>query len=772
MQSFTQKVNEYLTEHLGKSFIEATLKERYEAIARAALDTINKNSLHEDKRAFYLSAEFLIGRMVYSNLYNLGLLDEAKALYAQSGLDIAELEDVEDAALGNGGLGRLAACFLDSAATHNIPLDGYGIRYRYGLFKQDIENGFQRESADDWQAIGDPFSTRVDAERVKVDFADYSVWAVPYDMPVIGYEGKCVNTLRLWQAEAVDSFNFDLFNKSEYDTAVSARTDAEAISAVLYPNDETQKGKELRLRQQYFFSSAALKDIIRKFKIKCGADFDELPSYCAIQLNDTHPTIAIPELLRILINEEHLDEDKALRIVNAVFAYTNHTVMAEAMEKWDVTLIGKLLPDVYAYIVLLNNRLLRYLNDKSIAQDKYRIIDSGKVHMARLAVYATHSVNGVAKLHTEILKDDVLHEWYELYPNRFSNKTNGITQRRWLCVCNAELSQFITEKIGDAWIKELNELKRMLPYASDKAALAQFSNIKQIKKNQLAEYVQRHDNIVLNPHFIFDVQAKRMHEYKRQLLNILSVLDIYYGIKDGSIKGFKPTAFIFAGKAAPGYARAKGVIKLIGEVGKLLENDKDVKDLLKVVFLPNYNVSYAEKLMPAADISEQISTAGTEASGTGNMKLMLNGAVTMGTWDGANIEIANEAGIKNEYIFGARVEDINKIKDTYSPYDLYNKEPCIKRVMDTLIDGTLYDGGTGIFRELYDSILRGASWHKADQYYLLLDLLPYTSARLAANADYGSEAFAQKCFINMASAGYFSSDRTVREYANEIWNIK
>ncbi len=779
-ESFKKYVEETLkTEFNRSSIAEATKRELYHAFSRAAIACAYDKAeprAKDAKRACYFSAEFLIGRLIYDNLLNLGLTEAARELLNENGFDFGIFEDVEDAALGNGGLGRLAACFLDSAATHSIPLDGYGIRYKYGLFKQSIEDGFQTEAADNWQRFGDPWSVRRDDEAVIVSFGDGAVKAVPYDMPVIGYGVGCVNTLRLWQSEPIDEFDFDSFNKNDRTKAVEQQFDAQLISAVLYPNDETYEGKVLRLKQQYFFSSASLQDIIRKYKAQFGCDFSKLADMYAIQLNDTHPTVSIPELMRILVDGENVPFDDAFEIVKKVFSYTNHTVMVEALEKWSCRLFIDVIPEVYDFVIMLDRRLREELRGRGIStgeMGKFVIIDhSRNIHMARLAVYATHSTNGVAGLHTEILKNDVLKDWYKLYPERFNNKTNGITQRRWLALSNPELSAFITERIGEGWITDLDELKKLEPYAEDFESLRRFAEIKQIKKHQLSEYIEKHDGVKLDSSFIFDIQVKRLHEYKRQLLNAFSILDIYFGIKDGRIKSFTPTAFIFGAKAAPGYYRAKGIIKFINEIADLVNNDEDVSGLMKVVFVANYNVSYAEKLMPAADISEQISTAGTEASGTGNMKFMLNGAVTLGTYDGANVEIVAEAGEDNEYIFGARVEEINAIKADYDPNKIYSFEPRVKRVVDTLIDGTLDDGGTGMFEELYNAILKGASWHQPDHYFLLLDLLPYCEAKLRANADYaeGNE-FVRKCFMNVVNSGRFSSDRTVKQYAQEIWQV-
>ena len=777
MKSEFKKDIEKALEFRGKTVENATVIELYNAVSKAACVYAEKNSEKKEniKRASYLSAEFLVGRLIYNNLMNLGLLEETKEILAKGGRDISVFEEIEDDALGNGGLGRLAACFLDSAATHDIPLDGYGIRYRYGLFKQTIEDGFQREYADDWLRCTDPWSVRREEDAKKIEYADQTVWAVPYDMPVIGYDSKCVNTLRLWQCEPENRFDFDKFNKNKRVESVEERLAAEQISDILYPNDETYEGKRLRIKQEYFFSAASVRDMIDKFEKKYGAVWNRFPETYAIQLNDTHPVIAIPEFMRILVDEKNVPFAQAFDIAQKTFAYTNHTVMAEALEKWSTALFFSVVPKVYDFVVLIDRKMRLELAEKGITGEeakKYHIISDGTIHMARLAIYAGHSINGVAWIHTEILKNDALKEWYAIYPERFNNKTNGITQRRWLALANPQLSEFITERIGSGWIKELDELEKLAPYAEDKAALNEFMSIKAQKKQELAEYIKAHDGVTVDPSFIFDIQIKRLHEYKRQFLNALSILYIYFGIKEGRIKSINPTAFIFGAKAAPGYYRAKGVIKLINEIGRLVNNDPDVNKMMQVVFVANYNVSYAEKLTPAADISEQISTAGTEASGTGNMKLMLNGAVTLGTWDGANVEIAQQAGEENEYIFGARVEDIERIKSGYSAIKLYKENPLIAQALDALVDGTLSDGGTGMFKELYDSLLIGASWHKPDHYYILHDLIPYCEAKLKAISDYSDrEAFAAKCFMNVVHAGKFSSDRTIKQYAKEIWNV-
>ncbi len=728
------------------------------------------------RRACYFSMEFLVGRAIFNNLLCLGIYDEVNKIFEECGISLNSLEEIEDAALGNGGLGRLAACFLDSAATLNLPLDGYGIRYKYGLFKQKIENGFQKEDIDDWTKYGDCWSTRCDNDAVEIKFSNQTVKAVPYDMPIIGCKTNNIGTLRLWQAEPVKEFDFDLFNQQNYLEASKEKIYAEDISRVLYPNDDTDDGKKLRLKQQYFFCSASLNDILKKHKTKFGT-LENLAEYVTIQLNDTHPVISIPELIRLLMDNEGFSYESAFKTACKVFNYTNHTIMQEALEKWNSKLIEELLPRIYEIIIMVNETLLAEMYSKNIdakAVNNMKIINDNMVHMANMAVYCSSYTNGVAKIHTEILKDTVLDDWYKVFPERFQNKTNGITQRRWLGLCNRELSAFITQLLGnDDWIIDLDKLKEFEKYSDDEETLNKFIQIKSEKKKQLADFIKSKENITINPNSIFDIQIKRLHEYKRQLLNAFSILYIYFGIKDGSIKNISPVTFIFGAKSAPGYRRAKAIIKYINEIAEIISSDNEVNKLINVVFVSNYNVSYAEKLVAAADVSEQISTAGTEASGTGNMKLMLNGAVTLGTLDGANVEIVEEAGAENNYIFGAKVEELKKILPEYNSRKLFSSNEKIRRVVSTLIDGTVSDGGSGDFRELYMSLLDGASWHKPDNYYLLGDLESYVEAKLKSNSDYKNRLdFAKKQWINMCNAGKFSSDRTIKDYAENIWKIK
>lgn len=782
MSKLKNTINLFAASAYNRSVSELNSHQLHDVVSRAVMAHITENwsrsraKDEQKRRAYYLSAEFLVGRAVYNNILCTGLYDELKDVLKELGSDIAKLEEIEDAALGNGGLGRLAACFLDSAATLSLPLDGYGIRYKFGLFKQYFENGFQKETLDDWSRYGDPWSVRRDEESVTISFADGDVKAVPYDMPIIGYGAKHISTLRLWQAEPTDQFDFDLFNDQQYDKAVKNKNRAEDISRVLYPNDSGTAGKILRLRQQYFFSSASLQDIIRRYKAVHGNDYTDFADYVTVQLNDTHPVISVPELIRLLQNDGVGFAD-ALDIATKVFNYTNHTIMQEALEKWDMRIVRKISPEIAKIIVEINKTFKAELKKRGVSQDllpQLLIVQNRTVHMAYLACRCSSYINGVAQIHTEILKDSVLKCWYELYPEKFQNKTNGITQRRWLALCNPELSNLITELLGeDKWICDLDRLKNLEQYADDKSVLDRFIEIKQNNKSRLCDYVKQHDGNTFNTDWIMDVQIKRLHEYKRQLLNALCILELYFEIKEGTLTDFTPTVFLFGAKAAPGYFRAKGIIKLINEIAKLIENDEKVSRYIKVIFVSDYNVSYAEKIVAAADVSEQISTAGTEASGTGNMKLMLNGAVTLGTFDGANIEIVEAAGEENNYVFGARVEDIENQADIYDPLKIYKNDKKIKRCLDALVDGTLDDGGTGMFKELYDAILKGASWHKPDHYYLLLDFNDFLDKKLRVNSDYKDKyAFAKKCWMNMCNAGKFSSDRTIAEYAKDIWKIK
>ena len=748
---------------------EATPQELHEALGEAVMMAISDNwssskkARLQQRKAYYFSAEYLIGRLVYSNLYNLGILDEMKQLFATQGVDLAVLEEIEDAALGNGGLGRLAACFLDSAASCDIPLSGYGLRYKFGLFKQSFdEQGSQKENADDWTKFGDPWSYRRYNHTVKVKFPEHTVLAVPYDVPVIGYGTNNINTLRLWQCEAEEELDFSAFNDQDYLRALDQKNKAEDITRVLYPNDSTLEGKRLRIKQQYVLSSASLQDMLRTFKTAHGNDLSRFADYYAVQLNDTHPAMSIPELIRLLM-DEGMDFDQSFSIAQRTFSYTNHTVMSEALEKWPLDLLGSVVPEIVDIIRRIDEKLQR-------EHPGLFIIKDNTAHMANLSVYVSSYVNGVAEIHSQILKDDLFHDWYQVYPNRFQNKTNGVTPRRWMGLCNPELTQMLKYRIGGDFLKDLDKLSELKPMI-DEDMVRQFNAIKRQKKEQLCKVIAEKEGVQLNPDFIFDVQIKRLHEYKRQLMNALSIVDIYFRLKNGELTNFQPTVYIFGAKSAPGYARAKAIIRYINRIAKLINNDPAVSDKLKVVFVQNYNCSYAEHIIPAADISEQISPAGTEASGTGNMKLMLNGAVTLGTLDGANVEIAQEAGMDNEYIFGHTVQEINNAKDSYCARSIYDTDSHLHRAIDTLVDGTVPTDDAQ--KELYHALLDGASWHKADNYFVLLDYASYMDAKLRVNRDYADRlAFGRKCLENVASGSKFSSDRTIRQYADEIWHIK
>lgn len=728
----------------GKSTIE--LYNEISAFAMSCgLNNVEKPAI---KNAYYLSMEFLIGRSFYNNLMELGVLDETKEILAEKGIDINVFEEIEDAALGNGGLGRLAACFLDSAAGLGLPLHGYGIRYKYGLFKQAIENGFQVELPDDWQRFGDPWSIRRDNEKQLIEFADMKVYAVPYDMPVFG---KRINRLRLFQAEG--------------------SPEAEKISEYLYPADDTEEGKILRLRQEYFFSAAAIRELIEKHIKKYGKSFEKFPEFNVIQLNDTHPVLAIAEFIRILTSEHKVIFYDALEIAKKAFAYTNHTVLPEALECWNAELLKKIIPNIYSILIKIHLKQrdeFTKLNCTGEEIAAMSIYSSNGFSMANLAVYVGKTVNGVAKLHTEILKNSLFKTAYKYFPQKFQNKTNGITQRRWLMLCNSEFSSLLDKAIGNGWRTNISELNKLNRVISDYTQ--EFILIKEEKKRQLFDYIKLQEGIDIPQNFLVFSQVKRLHEYKRQLMTAFAILEIYNGLKDGSIKDFVPSVFIFGAKSAPGYKRAKGIIKFINEIAKKVNADNQTNSLLKVVFIRNYNVSYAEKIVAGTDVSLQVSTAGLEASGTGNMKFMMNGAVTCGTMDGANIEIVELAGRENNYIFGAEVDEIECLKkDGYDP-NTYIK--LHKKAVESLIDGTFNDDGTGYFKELYDSLTIGASWHNPDNYFVLYDLKDYVKVLLKINGDYKNNYdFSVKQLKNSANSAYFSSDRTIKEYAKDIWGI-
>lgn len=768
--------------NFGKSYEECNSQEQMMALSYCIMEDISEKWINSRKsscvnrQAFYLSSEFLMGRALSNNLINLRKKDQVVELIKELGLNYFDLENAEpDAGLGNGGLGRLAACFLDSAATHGIALQGYGLRYEYGIFRQKIEKGFQKEYPDKWLKYGQPWAIERVDEKIKVTFADMEVYAVPYDTPVIGYESDQINTLRLWSCKAIQEFDLDAFNAQNYSLSVKAKENAENITQILYPNDSTDKGKILRIRQQYVIASASLQDMVRQHK-KLGRPMTNFHEYHVIQLNDTHPAVAIPEMMRLLMEQESFSWDEAWTVVTKTFAYTNHTILEEALEKWSVKLYKKVLPNIYKIISKINKQFKKDLKNSNILKDewnKYLIIESNQIHMARLSIYGCFSVNGVARLHTDILMERELKHFHDFFPGKFNNKTNGITQRRWLLESNPELANLISELLdSDQWITDLEQLKGLEKFTEDEVVLRKFIEIKKEKKNQLADYIAQNEGIVIDRNSIFDIQIKRLHEYKRQLLNAFYILDLYYRIKKDPHLDIISRTFVFGAKSAPGYDRAKGIIKFIHEIKDMINKDVSIQGKIKVVFIENYSVSNAQILFPAADISQQISTAGKEASGTGNMKFMLNGAPTLGTYDGANVEIVQEAGEENNFIFGLRVEDIEKIKDNYDPKSFYLNVKGLKKVVDTLQDKTFEDGKTGIFKELYQSILKGATWHQPDVYYLMADFDAYREAQDKVDKAYRDElSWAKKCWMNIANSGKFSSDRTIKEYAKEIWRI-
>lgn len=747
------------------------------------------------KMVYYLSMEFLMGRFFGNSVMNLLMYDTVKEALEELGLDYNTLENTEqDPGLGNGGLGRLAACFLDSLSTMEYPAYGCGIRYHYGIFEQQIDNGYQVERPDNWLANGDFWSIKRSEYEVEVKFGgdvrtelkengelkfiqeNYSsVIAVPYDYPVIGYGNNTVNTLRLWEARSKNFFDLQSFNAGNYAKALEEQNIANTITEVLYPADEHIQGKELRLRQQYFFISATVQRVIDRFK-KDHSDFKLLPEKVAFQLNDTHPSIAVAELMRVLVDENDVPWDEAWEITTKVCAYTNHTIMSEALEKWPIELFSRLLPRIYMIIEEINRRFCielvqKYGNNPSKIHDM-SIIADGQIKMAYLAIVGSHSVNGVARLHTEILKNQELKNFYEFYPKKFNNKTNGITQRRWLLHANRPLAELISSTIGDKWITDLDELNKLLPYADDSEFRGKFMAIKRENKKALAQYIKETNGIDVDPESIYDIQVKRLHEYKRQLLNVFHIIDLYFRIKANPSMEFTPRTFIFGAKAAAGYKRAKDIIKLINSVADVVNNDPDVAGRIKVVFMANYCVSLAEKLIPAADVSEQISTAGKEASGTGNMKFMLNGAVTIGTMDGANVEIYEEVGADNIIIFGLSSEETARMSSehSYNPWDVYHSDERVRRIMESLVDGTFSPSNPDIFRDIYYSLLGN---DRSDEYFVLKDFASYVEAQERLEKMYkDKEAWAKMAVINTAKSGKFSSDRTIKEYAEEIWNLK
>ncbi len=805
-EKFKENLSGRLRRQYGKDISQANKHDLFDAVSASALELIMDNWMatrHEYekkpvKQLYYLSAEFLMGRALSNNLINAGIKDQVKEVLKDMNIDYDMIEDEEpDAGLGNGGLGRLAACFLDSLATLDYPGHGYGIRYEYGMFEQKIENGYQVEYPDRWLRHRDPWEIKRSDLAVTVKFGGNiaygktpdgrprfylenaeEVTATPFDIPVVGYDTNTVNTLRLWAATSPNGFDLQLFNDMQYNRAVEKQNSAENISRVLYPNDSGPSGKALRLKQQYFFSSASLQDLVRHYVSDFGTDFHKFPELHVIQLNDTHPVVAIPELMRILMDEYNVGWDDAWYVVTHTFAYTNHTILAEALEKWPIDIFQGLLPRVYQIVEEINRRLLIELRKKYPEdyekQQKMSIINDGKIHMAWLAIHACFSVNGVAELHTELLKTRELKMWYDLYPEKFNNKTNGITQRRWLLNSNPLLSDFITKRIGHGWEKDLSKLKGLVKFAGDDASLKELMSIKQANKQHLADYLKHTQNEFLDPESIFDVQVKRLHEYKRQLLNVMHIMYLYNRLVDDP--NFNPPArtFIFGAKAASGYRRAKTIIKLINTVADRVNNDRRVRGKIRVVFVENYRVSVAEKIFPAADVSEQISTAGFEASGTSNMKFMVNGALTLGTMDGANIEIVEEAGKENAFVFGLTAQEIIKTENdhSYNPQQYIDRNPQLARVVNQLTDGT-YDPTHQEFKEIHDSLVYGVEGQRPDVFYVLADFDAYCKAQELVGTVYQDQKkWARTALMNIANSGKFSSDRTIEEYVKDIWHLE
>ena len=781
-----------------KTLDEASPQEIYQAVSYSCKDDIidrwiATHKVYKEKnvkKVYYLSMEFLVGRALGNNLLNLGYYEDIKKALDEMGLDINFIEDQErDPALGNGGLGRLAACFLDSLSTLGYPAYGCGIRYHYGMFKQAIVDGYQLEEPDDWLRNGFPFEVKRAEYAVEVKFGGYvrvenkdgrnhfiqegyqSVRAVPYDMPIVGYGNNVVNTLRMWDAEATQEFNLNSFDKGEYEKAVEQQNLARTICEVLYPNDNHYSGKELRLKQQYFFVSASLQRAILKFK-ENNKKIEDLPKKVTFQMNDTHPTLTVAELMRILMDEEGLEWDDAWDITTKTCAYTNHTIMAEALEKWPIELFSRLLPRVYQIVEEINRRFVMKIQEMYPGnQEKIKsmaILYDGQVKMAHLAIAGSYSVNGVARLHTEILKKRELKDFYEMNPKQFNNKTNGVTQRRFLAHANPLLAQWLNAKIGKEWITDFSQISKLKTFVDDKKYQQEFMNIKYQNKLRLAEYIKEHNGIEVDPNSIFDVQVKRLHEYKRQLLNILHVMHLYSELKENPGFDMYPRTFIFGAKAAAGYKRAKLTIKLINSVAEVINNDPSINNKIKVVFIEDYRVSNGEIIFAAADVSEQISTASREASGTGNMKFMINGAPTIGTMDGANVEIVEEVGAENAFIFGLSADEVMKFERDggYNPWDIYNSNQNVRRVLTQLINGT-YNEDTELFRDLYDSLT------KEDVYFILKDFDSYAEAQSRVDAAYRDEAgWARMAMMNTACSGKFSSDRTIEEYVKGIWKLK
>lgn len=806
-EEFKKNVQDNVKTLYRRTIDEATPEQVFQAVSYAVKDVIIDNWLksqeafdeQDPKIVYYMSMEFLMGRALGNNLLNLSAFDEMKEALDELGFDLNAIEDQEpDPALGNGGLGRLAACFLDSLATLGYCAYGCGIRYHYGMFKQEIRDGYQVEVPDNWLKNGYPFELRRPEYAKEVKFGGYvrvvydektrrnkfiqegyqSVLAIPYDMPITGYKNNMVNTLRIWDAQAIDEFQLDAFDKGDYRKAVEQENLAKNLVEVLYPNDNHYAGKELRLKQQYFFISASIQAAIDRYKKKHGNDLHKFYEKVAFQLNDTHPTVAVPELMRILLDEEGMEWDEAWEITIKTCAYTNHTIMAEALEKWPIELFSRLLPRIYQIVEEINRRFVMEIQAKYPGnQEKIRkmgIIYDGQVRMAYMAIVGGHSVNGVARLHTEILEKQELKDFYEMMPEKFNNKTNGITQRRFLLHGNPLLANWVTDHVGDGWITDLPQIGKLALYADDRKAQAEFMNIKYQNKVRLAKYILEHNGIEVNPHSIFDVQVKRLHEYKRQLLNILHIMYLYNEIKEHPEMDFYPRTFIFGAKAAAGYRRAKLTIKLINNVAEVINNDASINGKIKVVFIENYRVSNAEWIFAASDVSEQISTASKEASGTGNMKFMLNGALTLGTMDGANVEIVEEVGKENAFIFGLSADEVIRYENNggYDPMSYFNNNPKIRTVLMQLINGMYSNGDMQMFREIYDSLLNTNSSDRADTYFILADFESYAEAQRRVEAAYrDEEGWARSAILNVAKSGKFTSDRTIQEYVDDIWHL-
>ena len=805
-KAFQKEVTHNVKTLFRKEVEEATQEQLFQAVSYAVKEVIIDDWLatqktyknEEPKTVYYMSMEFLMGRALGNNLINLCAYKEVKEALDEMGIDLNIIEDQEpDAALGNGGLGRLAACFLDSLTTLGYPAYGCGIRYHYGMFKQKIKDGFQVEKPDDWLKNGNPFEIRRDEYAKEVRFGgdiqvtwdektgrnhfiqtNYSsVMAIPYDMPIVGYGNHVVNTLRIWDAKAITDFQLDEFDRGNYHKAIEQENLAKTITEVLYPNDNHYAGKELRLKQQYFFVSASLQTIVERFK-QTHSDLSELPNKVVIQMNDTHPTVAVAELMRILLDDENLLWEEAWDITTRTCAYTNHTIMAEALEKWPIDLFQRLLPRVYQIVQEIDRRFVMKVREMYPGNEekvkKMAILYDGQVRMAHLAIVAGFSVNGVARLHTEILKHQELRDFYEMMPEKFNNKTNGITQRRFLLHGNPLLADWVTEQIGDGWITDLAQMEKLKPLADDAKARTEFMDIKYQNKVRLAKYIKEHNGVEIDPNSIFDVQVKRLHEYKRQLLNILHVMYLYNKIKEHPELSFYPRTFIFGAKASAGYTRAKQIIKLINSVGDVINNDRSINGKLKVVFIEDYRVSNAEWIFAAADVSEQISTASKEASGTGNMKFMLNGAPTIGTMDGANVEIVEEVGEENAFIFGLSSDEVIHFENHggYDPRTIYNNDWEIKRVVDQLVDGTYSCGNPELYRELYNSLLNRQGFDPADRYFILKDFRSYADAQTKVEEAYrDKDRWAKMAILQTACCGKFTSDRTIQEYVDEIWHL-